>query len=819
MSFNLKLLIFPILLSFTLPLFSETRDIKGVITDAETGETLPYANVIIKGTTQGASSDQNGYFVLVNAPDSSITLEIYYIGYKTRTYQVENSEKDESIINLKLKRNLLSTKTIDVTAEEYQIWKKSDEVSKVTFSPLQIQSLPSLGEADIFRSLQLLPGISGVSDGSAGLYVRGGTPDQNLVLLDGMTIYHVDHFFGFFSAFNSEFIKDVQLYKGGYPAKYGGRLSSVVNLTGKSGNINDKKFKFGINLISANALFETPLWDWGSFVFSVRRSYSDVLQTGFYQSIYDFLSDDEGAQQGPGGGRGRFNVQEETTYPVHYFYDINSKISFTLGNTDLLALSFYSGRDNLDNSRELGGLQFQGSEREDVFGNRSTIELTDWGTYGASMNWSRRWSDRFISNANFAGTRYTSDYDRHQEYESDDGGSGLNDSTNVFRGFGFASKEENQIDDITFNIDNEWHWNSYHKLSFGFSVSQISTKYDATLSDTVSLFYRESDAVESSVYLQDKWKLLDNFNINLGLRSTYYNNSDQPYFEPRIAATYKPTDLFSIKAAWGQYHQYIHRITNEQILEGSRDFWLVADSDFKPGFAEHYIAGVAYETQDYLFEIEAYYKKLDNLIEYSRRFREFANYGGLFFFGDGYSTGIEFLAQKKFGAFNGWASYTLSKTEHTFPSFNDGEAFLASHDRTHEVKLIGTYAYEKWRFSATWVFATGQPYTSPESQYYLETLDGELYSYIHVSDKNANQLPDYHRMDASVSYIIKDPSSDWSSRKQESSWQGEIGLSVFNLYDHKNVWYREYDLNTSPILITDVSMLGITPTIFLKLSF
>lgn len=804
------------LIIFLLPLFVKAADIHGVVIDAESGEALPYANVSIRHSNRGTTTDTDGYFVIVNPPENCDTLDVYYIGYAIKTVILSENEGDIGI-EVKMSRNLLNTETITVTAEEYQIWKKSDEVSKVTFSPIQINALPSLGEADIFRSLQLLPGISAANDGSSGLYVRGGTPDQNLVLLDGMTIYHVDHFFGFFSAFNSDFIKDVQVYKGGFPAKYGGRLSSVVDLTGKTGNINKKNFSFGLNLISANALFEMPLWNKGSFIISARRSYSDIVQTGFYESIYNMLSNESNTQQtGPGEGRfGGRGFQQEETYPAHYFYDLNSKITYTPNNRNVLSLSFYTGRDNLDNSQEFTNLRFNDAEREDVFGSRINEEYTSWGNIGASLKWSKRWSNRFSTNTIIAGSQYKSDYDRNQTFESGNG-SGL-DSITVFRGGAFASDEHNQIDDLSLQIDNEWHWAENHRLAFGLSASQITTKYSATIRDTINLFESQGETKQASFYLQDKWRLFPSLDINLGLRSTYYNKGNNFYIEPRISANYAFLPNFSLKGAWGQYNQFIHRITNEEILQGSRDFWLIADEDFEPAFAEHYIAGLAYENKNYLFEIEGYYKDLENTIEFSRRFRDRADFGGLFFFGDGYSKGIEFLAQKKAGAFNGWASYTLSKTERKFENLNDNDPFPAAHDRTHEVKLAGTYALDNWNFSATWVFATGQPYTYPEGQYYLEMLDGEYNSYIHVSEKNDNRLPDYHRMDVSVSRLFYP--TDNRDRKKKDSWHGEMGLSVFNLYNHKNVWYREYDLDVTPVLITDVSMLGITPTVFMKIKF
>jgi hypothetical protein len=279
---NLKLSVISLILLIQITAVfgqSEKTDIKGYVIDAKSGENLPYANVTVKGEKIGATTNTEGYFIILNVPLKVDTLEIFYIGYVTKIVDLKNMDRSKTL-TIKMEQSFLETEAITVTAEEYQIWKKSDEVSQITFSPMQISSLPNLGEADIFRSLQLLPGISGVSDGSAGLYIRGGTPDQNLVLLDGMTVYHVDHFFGFFSAFNADAIKDVQVFKGGFPSIYGGRLSSVVDLTGKTGNVNETRIGLGINLLSVNGLLEVPLFEKGSFIISARRSYPRSRTSG-----------------------------------------------------------------------------------------------------------------------------------------------------------------------------------------------------------------------------------------------------------------------------------------------------------------------------------------------------------------------------------------------------------------------------------------------------------------------------------------------------------------------------------------------------------
>ena len=358
-----------------------------------------------------------------------------------------------------------------------------------------------------------------------------------------------------------------------------------------------------------------------------------------------------------------------------------------------------------------------------------------------------------------------------------------------------------------------------HKFSFGLWASDVNTSFLMTRNDTLTILDRNSGSSQFALYASDKIQMLSPLTIDVGGRLTYYEGTESLYFEPRFSAIYSLTNQLKLKSAWGHYYQFINHITNEDVLEGTRDFWMVADDYIKPGFATHYILGIEYQTNDYLFAIEGYYKDLENLVEFNQRISGSRGGRGItpptttveenFFFGDGYSQGVEFLIQKKAGNFNGWLSYTLGQVEYTFSEFNDGLAFPASHDRRHEVNLVASYKIGNWNLSASWVYATGKAYTAPESQYYLTLLDGESFGYTHVSDKNANRLPDYHRLDLSATY----------SFNVKKSYTGDVGLSIYNLYDYTNVWYREYDLDTTPIVITDVTMLGITPTLFIKVYF
>jgi len=525
--------------------------------------------------------------------------------------------------------------------------------------------------------------------------------------------------------------------------------------------------------------------------------------------MYEYVTGEEATTgstpQGSGGGF-RGGALQQSVVPSFYFYDFNSKFSLNPTNKDFLSLSLYSGRDYLDKSRELnapGGGMFSTSEGNE-FETRVDENLTDWGNIGASFKWGHQWgrgfTDFLISNSS-----YTSNYKRDLSF----GGMnivGVDDSTGAARGLGtFAQDEFNTVNDLTVKFDNQWQVNENHKLEFGSFISQIGTDYDATVQDTINILDVDSRATSTALYLQDRWRLNSRLDIAAGLRSTYFNETNTLYHAPRFSFGWRISDRLKLKGAWGYYYQFINDINNENVLQGSNDFWLTADEHMKPGFSEHSILGVSYESRQYLIELEGYYKTMDNLIEFSRRFQDQSDYLNYFFFGSGISKGLELLAQKKFGSLTGWISYTLAQVEHTFPNLNAGDPFPADHDRRHELKIVGSYKMGLWNLSSTYMFSTGNAYTAPESQYFLEMLDGEDLSYIHVGDKNSYRLPEYHRVDLSLSRKFEYNNFNW-----------DIGLSVYNLLDHNNVSYRDYDLDVSPIIVSDVLMLGFTPTIFIK---
>ena len=780
--------------------------ITGVIRDKESGETLPYANVILEQEDIGTAANQDGYFVIVDVPPGKHKLTVRYIGYSAEIMSVFVKPGSTVRADIELHQETIKGESITVYANA-PMMDASHEISRVSISPRQVVSLPNMGEVDVFRTLQLLPGISGASDGSSGLYVRGGTPDQNLILFDGMTIYHVDHFFGFFSAFNADAIKDIQIMKGGFPAEYGGRVSSVVNLTGKTGDMNRFRAGFGLNLLSGHGSCEIPLGEWGNLLIAGRRSYTDFIQSGLYNDIYSMITGDENSGMTgdqPGGGGMRGGMYTSQFVPAFYFYDWNTKLSVKASETDRLVFSFYSGKDNLDNSQDFGDMAFryETDDANDESGSLSTQDLTTWGNTGLSCAWNRQWSERFHTGFIAAFSQYFSQRDRDTEI------SGLarfqDDSTTAARGMGLANQEDNLVTDVTAQWNAEWHAARQHRVKFGIKASAVESEYTMAMNDTTVLLNRMDNAGIIAGYIQDRitW---GRTGLCLGMRTNFYGPAGKIFWEPRASFEYDILKPLKLKGAWGLYHQFVNRITNEQITQGSRDFWLLADDTMKPIFSRHAILGLQYDAGAYMMSVEGYHKYMDNLAEFTRRFQGRADYENFFFFGEGVSKGVELLIQKQKGWLTGWVGYTLGSVEYTFPNLNSGNPFPASHDRKHELNVVAKAGLGAWSFGATAVFASGQAYTAPESQYYLDMIGGESVSYIHVGEKNSSRLPDYFRLDLSA------------SRHFESDmWRTEVGVSIFNSTNHKNVWYREYQMDTNPVTVTDVVMLGFTPTVYVQ---
>ena len=770
------------------------RNISGIILAENTKERLPFAYIVVEGTEQGSSSNVDGYFSLIAVGEEALTLKVSYVGYATKEVQIEAGTQDIKELEIALSFDFELDEVV-VTAQSYKLMNASEGISTIQVSPAQLALLPNVGEVDIFRSLQLLPGVSGSNESSSGLFVRGGTPEQNLVLLDGMTVYNVDHFFGFFSAFNADAVKDVQLYKGAFPAKFGGRLSSVVDLTGKTGDPNKLHGNVGLNLLNARAGVQVPLFKKGSFSLYGRRSHTDILRSELYREIFGIFTQTESLPDLEG-------LDVTTIEPDFYFFDLNSKLSFNPTKQDVVALSFYSGADHLVESNDI---TIERGQNPSILIDLNLDESSDWGNRGFSGKWSRQWGPKWYSNFLIASSNYFSKYNRDVDVLVT-----LVERNTVVVDRNILSVEDNKVRDISYRLDNEVQINAQHKLEFGGLATFAEVDYELVRDDTLRILDLNQEAKYFAGYISDSWTPLKGLSIHAGLRATYYDLSDEVYWAPRLSFQYQLTDRIKLKGGYGKHFQFVNRIVNENVTEGSRDFWLLADDELvKVSDAEHFVVGAAYETDDFIFDVEAYRKNLSNLAEFSLRFqRNDIDRERLFFLGNGYAKGVEFLLQKKRGAYTGWITYTLARVRNTFPGINNGFEFSALHDQRHEFKTVHSYEHQDWRFAATFVFASGKPFTEPAGQYSIELLDGRSNNYISVGAKNASRLPAYHRLDFSVHRLYK-----------LGPYDMDFGLSVFNFYDRENVWYREYDFTQKPPIISEIRYLGFTPNISVDIKF
>lgn len=770
----------------------------GVVRDRSTGESLPFSLVKIMSNSSGVSTNADGFFTLSNVPTDTTTLEIQYMGYRTERIFLNPIMPKKGVV-IQMSPDVLTMKQVNIVGvKEDVVLINNRDVGIVKLTPKKLEQLPNLGERDVMRSFQLMPGVGASNESSSGLYVRGGTPDQNLVLYDGFTVYQVDHLYGFFSAFNANAIKDVQLHKGGFESKFGGRLSSVTEITGKEGN--QKRFNIGgdLSLLSINAFVEVPFGKKVSSILTYRRSYKGPLYNKIFEKFNSSDEDDEAESTGPGP----MNTQTEAT---SYFYDLNGKVTFRPNEKDVLSISFFNGTDKLDNSQSisLGGPGGGGPG-----GGFATTDLTKYGNVGLSGKWSRKWTEKLYVNTVVSYSNYYSKRDRSQSGTiTNSDGEEEEISSGIF--------ENNDLRDYSIKSDYQWNLAKWSELQFGLFSSYYDIDYTYAQNDTTTILEKHDKSWIRGAFLQNRFSLgNDKILFVPGVRLSHFSRTDQLYVEPRASLIYNVNKMISLKAATGKYYQFVNRITREDILSGSRDFWLLSNGNSIPvSQSIHYMGGVSVDLSNYLFSVEAYYKQLSDLTEYSLRINSTpfsVDYEESFIKGTGYAKGIEFLVQRKTGKLNGWMSYTRSLTRSQFDAYGL-QSFAANQDAPHEFKSVAIYNHKRWGFSATWIYASGRPYTAPSGAYTVTLLDGSEQEYFTVTSKNALRLPNYHRADISVTYKIL---RSVGERKKDI---GSIGFSIFNIYNRKNIWYKQFSIVDSTIIETDVNYVGFTPNLTLTL--
>lgn len=800
-----------VLMICAVPVWAQTGNIRGYVRDSETGETLPGANVVIDSLNVGATTDKGGYFVIQRVLPGDYMIVVSYIGYKNHKVKVRVESDQTAQYEVELDPAVLEGDLIESVAEHTT----SADISPVSAFGTRVTELariPTVGQPDLMRGIQLLPGVQAASENSAGLYVRGGTPGQNLILLDDVVVYNPNHLFGFFSTFNPDALKDVTLMKGTFPARYGDRLSSVLDITNLDGNRKTLTARASVDLISAGATIEGPIGTRGSWMLSGRRTYQELLNSPLFDHIVDEMFSTRigtlgsgaagtagatgggfgGGRFGGGGGRfggGQFNFGQTTSsFDQGYgFYDTNFKLNLDVSERDKVSVSGYLGNDALD----LGLPSFGGQTRN---------QLMDWGNQIGRVRWTHLYTDNLIGNVQLSTSRYASNFEIASQNQTDGDGQAIAGGRN------FAQDRNNELTDLTFKADFDLYSGVNHTTRAGVQVTSYDAFYKQGVGDTSRSQINTASQYETG-FLEHTLRM-GRVELTPGLRASHFHSGNYTNWSPRVAGLLQLDDHIAFKGGWGIYHQYVNLIT----VEGgsySTDMWLPVDETLEPGKSEHRALGMMWTPSDqWAVDLEFYHKKMDNLVEFQSQVRldDSTPLSDLFLSGEGTSFGAELLVRKTEGRTTGWIGYTLAKTEHTFPDLNNGNPFSPKYDRRHDVSIVlNHYLGHGWKVNLNWVYGTGQAYTIPDGRYEVIQPNGQSISYVSVSDKNAYRLPDYHRLDMG---ITRDFSLGGTS--------GEIVFSVFNLYNRRNIWYRSFDATEEEIQVQDVLLQPFLPSIGFK---
>jgi len=759
------LLVFCILFLSSWQIMAQKYTLSGYISDSTSGEQLLGASVYISELKDGTASNLYGFYS-ITLPAGKYNVVYSYVGYKSKQLTINLSENTS--LNMELGSvNVLNE--VEITAERSNQIQEKTQMSTISISMDKVKTLPSfMGEQDVIKTLQLLPGVQSGGEGGSGLYVRGGGPDQNLILLDGVPVYNASHLFGFFSVFNADAINSVELMKGGFPARYGGRLSSVLDIRMKEGNLNEFHGEGSIGIISSKLSLEGPIIKGKtSFIVSGRRTYIDILSRPLIKA----------AAQQQGGS---------DVVAGYYFYDLNGKINHKFSDRSRLFLSAYTGDDKFyaDIKEEY---ELDGKPNED----HVEADLT-WGNKIAALRWNYMISPKLFSNATLTYSRYKFSTDAgYTQKTTNDQGDAVENS--------FLQTFYSGIDDITAKVDFDYMPSPNHFIKFGvgdiyhtFSPGASQTRLDFDEFELDSTIKSNTIyAHEAYAYIEDDFKIGHRLKINAGLYATAFNPKDTTFYsvQPRIAARFLIGQKASIKASYAEMMQPLHLLTNPTIGLPT-DLWLPATTKVPVEYSRQIAVGFAQTiAEDYELSIEGYYKTMDNLIEYKdgQSFQvQDESWEEKVELGRGWSYGMELFFEKKVGKVSGWIGYTLSWTERQFDKINFGEVFPYKYDRRHDISFVLTYKpNEDWDIGVVWVYGTGNAYTLGLERYWQYTtqiheFEGEIWlpEIEHVESRNNFRAPAYHRLDLGL------------NMHKETRWgQRTWSLGLYNAYSRQNPFY------------------------------
>ena len=759
-----------------------TGRIYGYLKDAQTGEPLMYANVVLEGTTLGAASDVHGYYVVIGVPSGNYTLKVMMMGYEQKTRKIFLRGDNELREDFELKVEPIESEAVTVTAERTR-FKEKVEVSRVNLSAREIKEAPAFVEADVFRSLQLMPSVTSVNDFSSALVVRGGSPDENLILLDGIEIYNPYHMGGVFSTFNADAISDAEFLAGGFPCRYGNRNSSVLEITSKEGNskqgrLFDKngfgeywdlsKLQGEVNLLSSKFLAEGPLYN-GSWILSGRRTYFDKLAEVYYWAT------------------------DQDMNWKYYFRDTQGKIIYNLDPENRLTFSSYNGRDVVN-------FKLGGSDEKVDFD-------WDWGNYTTSLQWRYVPNSKFLSTFSIAYTNY--DFNVDLLYTASDSTAG--EVTNNIFVF-------NELKDWTVKEKIDWFATSQHTVTGGFEFKNLGMKFDLSIGE-MNLFSQKQTPYIASAYLQDKWQPTPLLSIQPGARLSKYELHDQLYVEPRVGFKYLLSENLALKGAWGKYKQFMFTTNDEDAILNIVDFWQPIPENYSAKSVQHFILGVEqWIGEGYFASLEGYYKPYDVTLTINPKNNPAIDTDD-YIEGTGRVYGVELLLKKTTGKLNGWIGYTYQSSQEEYDFNSDGriieehgEIYSQKYDRPHTLNCVVNYSpNKKHTFGLIISASSGQLYTPTVGYVYSQSNHG---SYINPYEniielqgaKNSVRYPTYFRTDVS-----------WIKHISPFGIDGKFKVQIVNVTNHFNILF--YNWNLSENSVTAVSMFPIVPTVGFEFKF
>ena len=777
-----------IIIFFSSYLFSQgLSSISGFVRDDTSGEPISYANVFLSNSTLGAATNQDGYFVISNIPVGKYELNATMIGYGIFKQNIELSEGQPIRLDIRLNEEIIQTTEVLVTAER-QKFERSMESSQISLDIREINSAPAFIEPDVFRTLQMLPGVQTTSDFSSALYVRGSTPDQNLIMLDGIAVYNPYHLGGIFSTFNTDAIKEADFHAGGFPARYGGRMGAILNVLNREGNTRKVKGSANISLISSKGLIEGPLPSWrgmkGSWMISGRRTYFDTVIDALKIPIGQRIDGSDIYFQFP-----------------YYFYDYQVKINLDIDQDHRLTYSRFYGDDIIDFSFE-ETLESSGTNvnvrSETGFGVK-----WPWGNHTNGLTW--RWiiAPDLVAKTFFSHSRYRFDFelsaqDRNTYTYTDSTIELFSDVT--FRAFDI-------IKDNTIETALTWQAAQDHTVTGGFQVKDVNFDLGLDISiatqDTsldFSLLSLVNNTREIAIFAQDKWDVSEKLKFQFGLRSTHYNLHNNIYFDPRLSMKYHYSKDIAFKLNWGLYHQFLTTANNQDENLRLVELWLGIPKDKPASVAQHIISGLEYMSPKNIFyRLEVYHKDFDNLLTLKQENTntvegaESDSTTNEFWDTKGNSHGIELLIKKSSGKLNGWVGYTYARTKY----YTDPSGWhYPNFDRTHTLNIVGNIELSQdLEFSAGLTRSSGNPYTKILGRLY--EWEQDLYSnmvwypydsYI-VGEKNTERYDDYFRVDIGLTR----KGGNIFGQEYDTYWQ------IMNLTQNLNILQYTYDTNTDPL--------------------